>query len=220
MTNQSSDNGVLRQKFHPLFGLGLSVALQSMLTLRIGELSGNVKDTIINIKPPEMVHINNKEGPAFGDVKIYYPASGSADMRNLKSGTLNFLPWLDEVNIGLESRLILFRLRPQKGPHWIRFGRHERNDFDEKPFSFKFVPNGVAQNREQIGFLPLDFYSKRGEEEGGFLPLYLKVQNGLRDFKYLLIEGEINEGGPTLKVRHALEGESPKLLVKELPMRV
>ncbi|MBI2063815.1 MAG: hypothetical protein HYT65_02385, partial [Candidatus Yanofskybacteria bacterium] len=147
-TTETTPPTVSNNKFHPVFGKELSVALESTLDPN--------SDKELDV---DRELYGNNEHLIFRNVycwRIYYPAAIKGDIRTDSEAVINFIPWFRGPEV-LFSRLA-FRAKPVAGKifQWVMFARFG----EEKAFTFgKDKP-----------FINLDFFSKRNEN---FLPLFI-----------------------------------------------
>ncbi|MDO8495593.1 MAG: hypothetical protein Q7S32_03720 [bacterium] len=182
-------------KFHSLFGRALSVALE-------GTFYPDPKAGPIEI-PEEYAKLSYAE-PVRGQVRFYYPAVASGDVRSKEEGVITFLPWFDR-SLAAYHRIQL-RVRPfQRGSRLmprIMFARLG----EEKAFTPEVKP-GAEQT-----YLQLDFFSMREEM---FLDLYVRVEDE-KGPAYFVIEADPKENTPekvTLRVRRIDIKDAPTHLI-------
>lgn len=184
---------VTTNKFHPIFGKELSVALESTLdTYSDKEL--DVDRELYG----DNEHLIFRNGDCW---RIYYPAAVNGDMATSQEATINFLPWFSGPEV-LYNRLTL-RARPKEGKifRWLMFARFG----EEKSFTF---------GKDRPPFISLDFFSKRNEK---FLPLFVKVKTDRDRFTYFVLEGRWSEEAVTLEIRRVVESEVPPHLAAAKP---
>lgn len=190
---QETQNGsiVSNNKFHRLFGKELAVALEATID--------SSSDKELEIDPAlygrnqDLIYRKNNSW------KIYHPAQINGGVSEQETAEIQFLPWFSGPPV-LFYRIV-FRLRQVTGNiwPWFQFARFG----EEKAFGF---------NPKISEYIGLDFFSRSSE----FVPLYVKAktENG---FIYFVVEAELTEGGPILKIRGVAESEVPQHLAVARP---
>lgn len=196
-----SELKVSTNKFHPLYGRALGVALEARLFIDPS------KKLSVDEEYKHLVHAGQDQA------LMYYLAIANGDMQKNTAGEITFVLWFSgrELAAGhrLQFRIRSFDRNSKQLPRIWFFAESGKPVFDGKSQPGK---KKKESSKGEI-FFHLDFFSNRKEE---FLPLFVKIWDE-GEWIFFVLEASLEENAPEYAILHARRihpGEAPECLIK------